>query len=227
MSSGQNAGMEGTKPLPASARLGESAAGKYSLVSWACARESVNETVATRVHFDSAAQAIWDELMFYEEVPGRAPFLLRVVLPEPLRTEGDKTQLGKTVRCVYSGGAELVKRITNVEAPRLLRFEVIEQRLGIEDCIRTVGGSYQIHACGDAYDVVLTTNYEARLCPRSLWRPLEAALVKELHRHILRGLNAAVRSRNEATRSTIAAHAPESNPAGGLACTISQSGIHR
>ena len=227
MSSGQNLEMEATGPLPTSARLRKSTAGKYRLVSWVFARQAVKETVATRVHFDAAPQAIWDELMFYEEVPGRAPFLLRALLPEPLRTEGDKTQVGTTVRCIYSGGAKLVKRITNVGAPHLLRFEVIEQRLGIEDCIRTVGGSYQIWAYGDASDIVLTTNYRAHLCPRMLWRPLEEALVKELHRHILRGLEAAVRSRNNATRPAIAAHAPAGGPAGGLACTISQSGSHR
>jgi hypothetical protein len=219
--------VEATRPLPVPARLRKSAAGKYVLLSRVFAREAAREAVTTRVHFDAAPRAIWDQLMFYEEVPGRAPFLLRALLPEALRTEGDKTRVGTTVRCVYSGGTELVKRITSVEAPHLLQFEVIEQRLGIEDCIRTVDGSYQIRACGAASDIVLTTNYDAYLCPRVLWRPLEAALVKDLHRHILRGLDAAVLAGNKTTQTAIAAHAPASDPAGGLACTISQSGSHR
>jgi hypothetical protein len=118
-------------------------------------------------------------------------------LPHPLRTEGDKTRAGATVRCTYQGG-DLVKRITAVEPPRVLQFEVIEQSLGIEDCILTVGGSYEIHMCGDATGLVLITNYQAYLRPRYLWRPFEALLVRQLHGHILCGLFAALRQRDPA-----------------------------
>ena len=141
--------------------------------------------------------------MFYEEVPGRPAFLLRALLPYPVRTEGDKTRVGATVRCAYREG-DLAKRITTVEPPHLLQFEVIEQRLGIEGCILTLGGSYQIYAVGDATDVVLITNYRAYLRPRYLWRPLEALLVSQLHVHILRGVRAAVLPRNPAVRPAVA-----------------------
>ena len=83
-----------------------------------------------------------------------------------------------------------------VEPSRLLQFEVIEQRLGIEDCILTCGGSYHISACGDQSDVVLITHYQAYLRPRFLWRPLEAGLMRQLHSHILGGIGAAVRARH-------------------------------
>ena len=160
-------------------------------MSWLFARKAVNEAVATRVRFNGSPEEVWDHIMFYEEVPGRPAFLLRALLPYPVRTEGDKTRVGATVRCAYRGG-DLAKRITAIEPPHLLQFEVIEQRLGIEGCILTLGGSYQIYACGDASDVVLITNYQAYLRPRYLWRPLEALLVSQLHIHILRGICAAV-----------------------------------
>jgi len=86
----------------------------------------------------------------------------------------------------------LAKRITAVDAPRLLRFEVVEQHLGIEGCIITRGGSYHIQRCGAATDVALITKYDAYLRPRALWRPVEALVVNRLHRHILSGIRAAI-----------------------------------
>jgi hypothetical protein len=162
-------------------------------VSWLFARKAVTQAVTTRVHFSASPENVWNHVMLYEEVSGRPPFLLRVLLPRPVRSEGDKTRVGARVRCAYCEG-HLVKRITNVEPPHSLEFEVIEQRLGIEDCIRTLGGSYQIHPCGKVSDVALTTNYRACLHPRALWRPLEALLVRQLHKHILDGVRGAITS---------------------------------
>ncbi len=219
--------MHRAESLRATARLRKHGAGWYRPVSWLFAHEGVSESVATRVHFDASAEAVWNRIMFYEEVPGRAPFFLRVLLPRPIRTEGDKTRIGTKVRCVYKGG-DLVKGITRVEAPHLLEFEVVDQRLGIEDCILTLGGSYRICTCGHATDVVLTTNYEACLRPRWLWRPLEALLVGQLHRHILRGVSAAVFHRDPALRPAVAESLkPRCAPPGGLACTVLQSSSRR
>lgn len=229
MSTGRNAEMQVSDLMPTVLQLKKKAAGRYRVVSWLFAREAVKESVATRVHFETGPEAVWNELMFYEEVPGRAPLLLRALLAEPERTEGDKRRVGAAVRCVYSGGAELVKRITSVEAQRLLRFEVVEQRLGIEDCILTLGGSYQVDGCGDGTDVMLMTNYHAYLRPRSLWRPVEAALVSQLHKHILRGVSVALQAGNEGLREALASSLPpKCGPAaGGLACTVSQSSSRR
>ena len=89
----------------------------------------LKEAVATRIRFDASSEAVWNHLLFYEEVPGHPPFPLRVLLPRPVRTEGVKTRVGATVRCAYSGG-HLVKRITRVEPPHLLQFEVVRAEFG-------------------------------------------------------------------------------------------------
>ena len=185
--------------------------------------QGVREAVATRIHIDASPEEAWDHLVLYEEVPGRPPFLLRTFLPHPVRTEGDKTRIGAKVRCTYRGG-DLVKRIITVEPPHFLKFEVTEQCLGIEGCVLTLGGSYHIHSCGAATDVVLITNYAAYLRPRGLWRPLEALLVRQLHRHILWGVSAAVPCKNPAMRPAVAESLkPQCTRPGDLACTVSQS----
>jgi hypothetical protein len=205
------------------------ATGRYRLLSFLFARKPESEAVATQVHFDAGPETVWNRIQFYEEVPARPPLLLRTLLPQPLRTEGGKTASGAIVRCIYSAG-EVVKRITAVEPPHLLQFEVIEQRLGIEACARTLGGSYQLSPCGNGTDVELVTNYRAYLRPRPLWRPLETLLVHQLHHHILRGIRAAVPV--PAASPAILPSPPESlssqcAPPGGLACTISESRSHR
>jgi hypothetical protein len=218
--------MQWLEAFPATRRLRHHAKKYYRLVSWLFAREPVNEAVATRVHFNSSPEMVWDHLMLYEEVPGQPPFLLRALLPQPARTEGDKTGVGAIVRCAYTEG-DLVKRIVSVEPPYFLQFHVIEQRLGIEGCAVTGSGSYQIHPWGDATEVLLTTNYRAYLHPRFIWRPLEALLLAHLHSHILDGIRRAILLTNGGALAAV----PESltlqraSPRG-LAWTVSQSRSH-
>jgi hypothetical protein len=227
MSSARNVEVPRAERMPARQPQKKRPVRWYRRAGWLFAPEAVRETVATRLHFDAAPEDVWNHIMLYEEVPGRAPFLLRTLLPPPVRTEGEKTHVGARVRCTYEGGY-LVKRITAVEPPHDLQFEVVEQKLGIEDGILTLGGSYQIRSRGGAAEVVLTTNYESRLAPRRLWRPLEALLVHQLHRHILRGVGAEIRSQNPAGLAAAAdSHRPQSVASGGLACTMSQSASRR
>ncbi len=189
--------------MPRILGLRKDAGKSYRLISWLIAGKAVSEVVATRLHLDASPEAVWNHIMFYEEVPGRPPLLLGALLPQPVRTEGDKTRVGAMIRCVYKGG-DLVKRVTSVQAPHLLQFDVIEQNLGIEHCIVTRGGSYQLNFSGDGTDVSLITNYLAYLRPRFLWRPLEAFLVYQLHSHILSGVCAAVLPGNHAVRTAVA-----------------------
>jgi hypothetical protein len=154
-------------------------------------RNSSIEAVQTRVHFDASPETVWDGMLFYEEIPGRPTLLLRMFLPAPVRTQGDKTRVGEVIECTYDGGY-LEKRITAAEPARLVRFEVVVQRLGVEDCISMGEGSYEIRADQGGSEVVLTTRYRGHLRPRWLWRPLERFLAHRLHRHILDGMRVAV-----------------------------------
>ncbi len=145
------------------------------------------EAVATTVHFEAAPEAVWQAMMFYEEVPRRPMPLLRMFLPAPIRTQGEKTRVGAIIECTYDGGY-LAKRITEAEPARVVRFDVLVQQLGIEDCISMQGGSYDIREDGGGSEVVLTTRYRGHLQPRWLWRPFEYFLAHRLHRHILDGM---------------------------------------
>jgi hypothetical protein len=145
--------------------------------------------VTTTAAIDARPDDAWQRMMFYEEVPRRPSLLLRTFLPTPVKTQGSGKEVGTFVECTYSRG-RLLKRITVLERPRLVRFEVIEQQLGIERCMTTVEGSYAFRAAGRGTEVALTTRYRGHLRPRWLWRSLERLLAHQLHRHILAGMGA-------------------------------------
>jgi len=95
-------------------------------------RSETVEAVGTSVHFDESPEIVWQGMLFYEEVPRRPMPLLRMFLPAPLRTQGEKTRVGAIIECTYDGGY-LEKRITAAERARFVRFDVLVQRLGVED----------------------------------------------------------------------------------------------
>jgi hypothetical protein len=145
------------------------------------------DQVTTGFHFRARPEAVWSNLMFYEDVPRQPWPVLRMFLPRPVRSEGDKRLLGSVVRCVYDRG-HIIKRITAVEPARLLRFEILEQSLGIERSMKACWGSYQLCDADGGTDLVLTTHYLGRRGPRFLWRPVERYLCHLLHLHILFGM---------------------------------------
>jgi hypothetical protein len=150
-------------------------------------RNSTIDAVATRARFDAPPETIWQGMLFYEEVPGRAMPLLRMFLPAPVRTQGDKTRVGAIIKCTYERGY-LEKRITAAEREQCVRFDILVQQLGVEDCISMRDGSYEIRPDGSGSVVLLTTRYRGHLRPRWFWRPLERFLAHRLHRHILDGM---------------------------------------
>jgi hypothetical protein len=176
-------------------------------------RNQMDDVVATKAHFDASPDVVWREMIFYEEVPRRPAPLLRLFLPAPVRTRGEKTRVGAVIECTYEGGY-LEKVITAAEPARFVRFDVLVQRLGVEDCISMGGGSYEYSAVDDGCDVVLTTGYRGHLRPRWLFRPFERFLAHRLHRHILDGMRTALDASRSARAVPALACAAESGSQG-------------
>jgi len=165
-------------------------------------RNAAIDDVVTRAYIAAPPDEVWRRIMFFEEVPHRPSLLLRLLLPVPLRTSKAGLRAGVTVQCIYSGGGRIMKRITAVEPPSTVRFDVLEQQLGIEPCLTTVEGTYRIRSDGAGSDVALTTAYRGHLRPRWLWRAPERWLAHELHRHILRGMGASRDDQRSASAGT-------------------------
>lgn len=153
------------------------------------------DSVKTTLHIQSSPKAIWNQILFYEEISAPPPALLRALIPRPLRTLGDKTTPGSIILCTYQRG-HLFKRITALHPGSLIEFEVVEQKLGIETCITARSGSYRIRRTPRGVEVALTTNYKSTLHPRPLFRLLEKLAIHQLHRHILNGMRNALAPAN-------------------------------
>lgn len=153
-------------------------------------------SVATSMIFQAAPAAVWDGLMFYEQIDRRPPLHLRLLLPVPIETAGSKSAIGDEAHCRYESGY-LVKRVTRVEPGRRYVFEVAEQALVVGGGIRLSGGEYAIRelAPGRA-EVRVVTRYTSARRPRWLWRPIERAVCHAFHRHILRAMRREVEVRS-------------------------------
>ena len=141
-------------------------------------------SVTTCQDFFAAADAVWDALMFYEEIAEDRPFLLRRFLPIPTGTQGCKSEVGSDVKCQYVGG-HLVKRVTRIVRGHNYAFEIVEQNLALRG-IRLLGGDYTLRVLSeDCTRVALATHYASPNCPRCLFGGLEAAVCHSFHRYIL------------------------------------------
>ncbi len=167
----------------------------YRLAARLFGGEAVEEVVSTEAIIEGSPIEAWGCLMTYEEIPVKASWLLRWLLPQPIGTSGDKTKPGEQVPCTYVNGG-LVKQIVTVSAPSELTFVVLNQKLGVEDCMIAVGGSYHIVPDGSGSRITLLTRYEAKLHPRWFWRPVEEFLAHRFHLHVLSGMKDSLRGKS-------------------------------
>ena len=122
-------------------------------------------SVTTCQDFFAAPGAVWNALMFYEEIAEDRPFLLRRFLPTPIGSQGCKSTIGGEVKCQYVGG-HLVKRTTHIIRERSYAFEIVQQNLALRG-IRLLGGDYTLRVQSeDCTRVALATHYASLNCPR-------------------------------------------------------------
>jgi hypothetical protein len=157
-------------------------------------RQEYAASVTTCQDFFAAVDAVWDALMFYEEIAEDRPFLLRRFLPTPIGTQGCKSQVGSEVKCRYVGG-HLVKRVTRIVQGHNYAFEIVEQHLALGG-IRLLGGDYTLRVLSvNCTRVALVTHYASPHCPRWLFGRLEAAVCHSFHRYILSAMQSNISSR--------------------------------
>jgi hypothetical protein len=147
-----------------------------------------DETVSTSVVIPVPTDRAWHAEMFYEEVRGTPPLLMRFALPRPLYTAGTVESVGDFKVCVYSKG-RLVKRITQRVPDQLLAFDVVEQTKIENHSVVLKGGSFQFSSLSaDQTRVTLSTTYQPLLGPRFAWRWAEKIGIHTLHRYVLNGM---------------------------------------
>lgn len=149
-------------------------------------------SVVTSINLPAPAATVWEELMFYEQIEEPPPWLLRLLLPIPLRTEGRPRAVGDEIRCLYQGG-DLIKRVTRMTRGWHYDFEVVTQSLALGGGIRLVSGSYTLSALPNGGTrLALETLYTSPRRPRLLCRWIEEKICHLFHGHILSAMRDAV-----------------------------------
>lgn len=148
-------------------------------------REPTHCVVVTRMSFAVTMGQLWRSLMFYEQIDEPPPWYLQLLLPRPIRTEGEKSAVGDEALCLYEGG-HLLKRVTHVDPGHRVEFVVVEQQLEVGAAIQLSGGSYALRDIGGGRsELCVTTHYSGGRYPRWAWRAIESACCHLFHRHLL------------------------------------------
>ena len=151
-------------------------------------------SVVTSMTFAAPPADVWEGLLFYEEIGGRPPTHLRLLLPVPIRTEGKVSEVGGEAMCLYEGG-HLLKRVTRIERGHFYEFEVAEQELAVGGGMRLSGGRYTLRALPDGQtELAVETRYVSTKWPRWFWKPLEAMVCHAFHRYLLGSMRRKIES---------------------------------
>ena len=106
-------------------------------------RNAALDDVVTRASIAALPEEVWRRIIFYEEIPQRPRLLLRCCCRSRCARRNPACAWVRWWNAAMAT-AGLVKRITVVDPPTLVRFDVLEQHLGIEPCVTTVEGAYEI-----------------------------------------------------------------------------------
>ena len=114
-------------------------------------------SVTTCQDFFAAADAVWDALMFYEEIAEDRPFLLRRFLPTPIGSS--RLQVRSWRRRKMSICGRTLAQTSDSHSSRVQNyaFEIVEQNLALRG-IRLLGGDYTLRVTVD------------RIAPESRWQ---------------------------------------------------------
>ena len=152
---------------------------------------SKTHLVLTSGRLSCPPQRAWDKVCFYEHIETEPSLLLRIALPVPQRTTGVYRNVGDVSRCMYSDGGYLAKQITHIAAGQRIDFDIIEQTIRYAGRIMLEGGTIQIEPHDDGTcSVHMLTRYALRGCARLVPRFCIAAVVKAMHKIVIRDMQA-------------------------------------
>ena len=145
--------------------------------------------VRTTARLACEAHRAWDKVCFYEHIAIKPSWLLRTVLPVPLRTTGRYSEVGNVSRCLYSDGGYLTKQIRQIVAGQRIDFDIIEQTIRYAGKIALKGGTIRVEPRADGTSCIeMSTRYELRSPLLSIVRFFIDRVVAAMHRIVIRDM---------------------------------------
>ena len=151
--------------------------------------------VCTSGRLACEAQRAWEKVCFYEHIARQPSWLLRTVLPVPVRTTGTYSRVNDVSRCLYSDGGYLAKKITDILGGQRIDFDVIEQSIRYANHIVLKGGTIRVQPHDDGTSsVLMVTRYEVYHAARWIPRFFINHVVKAMHRIVIRDMQSQLAS---------------------------------
>lgn len=167
--------------------------------------------VRTALEVDAPAEAVWNHVIAFAEIPAPSEFVFRAGIAYPLRAEIDGRGPGAERRCVFSTGA-FIEPIEIWEATRQLKFSVTYNPAPMQEWtpyshiepphlrgfLVSSGGQFLLTPLPAGRTLLEgTTWYRHGLWPAAYWRMWSDAIIHRIHlrvlQHIKRETERAVR----------------------------------
>jgi hypothetical protein len=120
----------------------------------------IGGVIATSLKIAASPDRVWADIATHAEISRRPPLYLRLLLPNSM--------LSERVVWLYVSGT-LVKRVQKLDRKRRYEFSVVGQQPSVTG-------------------LTITTRFASLRRPRWLLRPLENAVCRLFHRHVLRSI---------------------------------------
>ena len=155
--------------------------------------------VTTDIVVNASAEAVWQNVVSFPDIPGAPDWLLGAGFAYPIRSRIEGTGIGSSRSCDLSTG-NLAERVVIWDEPRLLRFVVEStppsmKEMGLYGQIhpKHLTGYYVakqgqfelIPLSGGRTKIIGTSWYQHGLWPAGYWRLWSDAIVHHVHRRVL------------------------------------------
>jgi len=156
--------------------------------------------VRTAIEIDAPAEAVWQRVVAFAQLPPPADWIFRLGIAYPVRAEIQGTGVGAERHCLFSTGA-FVEPIEVWDEPRLLRFSVTSNpspmqewtlyaRLEtphLDDFLVSRGGQFLLTPLPDGRTRLEgTTWYHHQLWPSGYWKLWSDWIIHRVHLRVLK-----------------------------------------
>lgn len=140
-------------------------------------------TVRDEVALDASPEAVWNQIHTIDHIEASRPFLVWLGLPEPIRCELERPELGARRVCYFRQGT-IEERVAEWDPPRRVRLEIVHSTLPGRHWLGFRDAVYEVRTEGGRTVLGRTTSYTSTLEPRLYWEIPEAMGIRSEHSYI-------------------------------------------
>ena len=155
-------------------------------------RAEHRSVVVDQIQIAAPPSKVWPHVLAFGQIPDAADYwLFRLGLPYPTETSNGGNFVGADRACYFSGGAVFKEKVAEIEAARLLTFDIVEspahpELLGHLDATR---GQFELRDNGDGTTTLIgRTWYSLHVRPAWYFDWWTHAIFRAVHLRVMRNV---------------------------------------